>query len=68
MLFNESFLKLRNSYIVRQRNFNLTFTAGIFTYLNIILGFVNIINYKFLTKKKKKNIKIKKYFIKLIIL
>jgi len=54
MLFNESFLKLRNSYIVRQRNFNLTFTAGIFTYLNIILGFVNIINYKFLTKKKKK--------------
>jgi len=58
MLFNESFLKLRNSYIVRQRNFNLTFTAGIFTYLNIILGFVNIINYKFLTKKKKKYIKI----------
>jgi len=34
------FLKLRNSYIVRQRNFNLTFTAGIFTYLNIILGFI----------------------------
>jgi len=58
MLFNESFLKLRNSYIVRQRNFNLTFTAGIFTYLNIILGFVNIINYKFLTKKKKKYIQI----------
>jgi len=58
MLFNESFLKLRNSYIVRQRNFNLTFTAGIFTYLNIILGFVNIINYKFLTKKKIKYIQI----------
>jgi len=58
MLFNESFLKLRNSYIVRQRNFNLTFTAGIFTYLNIILGFVNIINYKFLKKKKKKYIQI----------
>jgi len=58
MLFNESFLKLRNSYIVRQRNFNLTFTAGIFTYLNIILGFVNIIKYKFLTKKKKKYIQI----------
>ncbi|ORX87559.1 hypothetical protein BCR32DRAFT_240036 [Anaeromyces robustus] len=34
------FYKLRKSYIIRQRNFCLTFTGGILTYLNTFFGFI----------------------------
>lgn len=34
------FYRLRNSYIIRQRNFILTFLGGIAIYVNIIIGFI----------------------------
>jgi len=34
------FYKLRNSYIIRQRNFTLTFIGGIAAYINVFLDFL----------------------------
>ncbi|KAL6597633.1 hypothetical protein U3516DRAFT_564477, partial [Neocallimastix sp. 'constans'] len=34
------FHNLRNSYIIRQRNYRLTFAFGIFTYISVIFSFI----------------------------
>jgi len=36
-----SFIKLRKSYIIRQRGFGLTFAGGIVTYLSGFMSFVS---------------------------
>jgi len=39
------FYKLRDSYIIRQRNFQLTFFGGLAAYINAIIGFLPQIHY-----------------------
>jgi len=51
-LFKLRFYKLRNSYIIHQRNFGLTFTEGIFISIDLFIIFVSINNLK--DKKIKK--------------
>jgi len=63
IFFLNSFFKLRQSYIIHQRNFALTFAGGIVLFLNIFISFVSKINkLKNITNKKIMNAKtLKKY-------
>jgi len=40
------FYRLRDSYIIRQRNFKLTFAGGIITYIQTVISFLSVITTK----------------------
>jgi len=42
-IYYRRFYKLRYSYIIHKRGFNLTFSGGIMAFLDIILSFVSLI-------------------------